>query len=109
MGLQFISNLGYEFSSIVFVHQLSQRGGTKAMQIQDGRHLRAIVYALIEEGRSRGELRTDIPAEKMFSILTCILHGCCMDWSLAEGAYDLTDYGMEKFRFALDALAADSR
>jgi AcrR family transcriptional regulator len=76
-GIDFVKQL-YTFKSNLFT--------TK------GRHMQAVLQAIIEEGQKTGELSTQMTPEETVRFLFISVRGIVYDWCLHDGQYDLPEH-----------------
>lgn len=53
------------------------------------RPMQAVLLRIVEEGQARGELQGEKTAEEIVDMLFVFMRGCCYDWCVKKGGYDL--------------------
>lgn len=56
-----------------------------------------LVKQIISEGQRRGEIRTDMAVEALAHLVLVIDRGILVDWSIENGKFSLSDYGIRFF------------
>lgn len=55
----------------------------------DSLPLHDLLRTVVEEGQSRGELTTELSSREITGMIFAFMRGCCYDWCLQNGAFDL--------------------
>jgi AcrR family transcriptional regulator len=80
---------------------------TEKILIDTSRYLHQLVQGLIEEGQAAGEVRTDVPAQRLAQLYNRAFRAVFLDWAIANEAYDLVKDGVEFCEvIALPAISA---
>ncbi|WP_071393452.1 TetR/AcrR family transcriptional regulator [Bacillus tuaregi] len=70
-------------------------------------HLHAnMVGKILDCGKSRGEIRSDISTEQLSQYLQAFIYGIMIDWLNHNGDYDIVQYGLQAVRAFLDMTKA---
>ena len=67
------------------------------------RPMQMVLSDIISEGMEKHELKTDLSAGGLVDYLFTVARGCCYNWCVLEGAYDLEDQIVKYTDLALKA------
>ena len=67
------------------------------------RPMQKLLSDIISDGLAKSELDTDLSADEMVDYLFTVARGCCYNWCVLEGAYDLEDQIVRYTDMALKA------
>ena len=60
-----------------------------------------ILRSIVEEGRSRGEIRRDVPTDDIVNDIIALERSCLLDWCLQNGSYPLTERSIRRVNIQL--------
>lgn len=75
-------NLGTGVQDLKLIMNLDQSGPT-ALPLHD------LLCSIIQDGQTSGELSEELSAREMADMLFVFMRGCCYEWCLQNGAFDL--------------------
>lgn len=88
------NEIGLEFISTIYASQIKDLK-TERFLIASERTYYQILEKLIEEGKSKNEIKQEIDTKHTVDLFTTCFRGTIYDWCLHKGEYDLAKYGGE--------------
>ena len=86
--------IGLEFISAIYASQIKDLT-TQRFLISSERTYYQVFGTLIEEGKAKNEIKTELSPEHTIRLFTSCIRGAIYDWCLNKGEFNLADYGME--------------
>jgi AcrR family transcriptional regulator len=86
--------VGLETLKILYVNNISEPGAEKIL-IDESRYLQQLVRLIVEEGQAAGELRADVPAQRLAQLYNRAFRSVFLDWAISDDAFDLVKEGLE--------------
>lgn len=86
--------IGLDFISVIYSCQIKDSTSHR-FSITPERKYYQILEKFIEEGKEKDEIKKDLSAEYIITILTTGTRGVIYDWCLSRGTFDLAQYGSE--------------
>lgn len=105
---QFNERFFLEATRVAYVYALENPG--KTMLASKERDYHHIIHEILEYGRQRGEIRTDIGLEEMAHVIVAHLWGCCFSYLIGfEQGKSLSDIEQREMKLIRDWLTAPVR
>lgn len=98
--------IGLEFISAIYASQIKDLTKERFL-ISSERAYYHVLVALIEEGKSKGEIKTALSAKHTIKLFTTCIRGVIYDWCLYKGEFNLADYGKEVTDMILNQIKAE--
>ena len=90
-------NVSPEFLCALYKSQLSNQ--TQENFLSTDRYYIKLVKKIIAEGQKKGEIRDDIPVDKLAHHVLVIERGIFVDWCVQAGSFSLGYFGAQSFEF----------
>ena len=90
-------NVSPEFLCALYKSQLSNQ--TQENFLSTDRYYIKLVKKIIAEGQKKGEIRDDIPVDKLTHHVLVIERGIFVDWCVQAGSFSLGYFGAQSFEF----------
>ncbi len=90
-------NVSPEFLCALYKSQLSNQ--TQENFLSTDRYYIKLVRKIIAEGQKKGEIRDDIPVDKLAHHVLVIERGIFVDWCVQAGSFSLGYFGAQSFEF----------
>ena len=90
-------NVSPEFLCALYKSQLSNQ--TQENFLSTDRYYIKLVKKIITEGQKKGEIRDDIPVDKLAHDVLVIERGIFVDWCVQAGSFSLGYFGAQSFEF----------
>lgn len=99
------NEIGLEFISAIYSAQIKDFK-TEGFLISSERAYNQLLEKLIKEGQAIKEIKPELTAHHIATILTSCIRGVIFDWCLYEGKFNLSDYGGEVIYMILNQIKA---
>lgn len=86
--------IGLDFITVIYSSQIKDSTSDR-FSITPERKYYQILERIIEEGKEKNEIKKELSAEYIITILTTGIRGVIYDWCLSRGTFDLAQYGNE--------------
>ncbi|HHW07503.1 MAG TPA: TetR/AcrR family transcriptional regulator [Clostridia bacterium] len=83
---RYVTVQGVDFTSQLMKSELST---TEKFTLNRERAIFTILHDIVREGQAKGQMRQDIPAEKITADLLRFARGIAIHWCISRGGYDL--------------------
>ncbi|HHY59059.1 MAG TPA: TetR/AcrR family transcriptional regulator [Clostridia bacterium] len=83
---RYVANQGVDFTSQLMKSELSTE---EKFTLNKERAIFTLLHDIVREGQEKGQLRPDIPAEKVTADLLRFARGIAIHWCISRGSYDL--------------------
>ena len=90
-------NVSPEFLCALYKSQLSNQ--TQENFLSTDRYYIKLVKKIIAEGQKKGEIRDDIPVDKLAHHVLVFERGIFVDWCVQAGSFSLGYFGAQSFEF----------
>lgn len=86
------AEIGLEFLTVIYSAQIRNQAFPN-FSITPQRTYYQALENFIEEGKTIGEIRADVPTDLVIRMITTGIRGAIYDWCLSRGGFDLAAYG----------------
>jgi TetR/AcrR family transcriptional regulator, fatty acid metabolism regulator protein len=97
------AEIGLEFLSIIYSAQIRDPAFPN-FSITPQRTYYQALEGFIEEGKSAGEIRENVPTDLIIRMITTGIRGVIYDWCLSRGGFDPAAYGRETIETLMQGL-----
>lgn len=95
--------VGLEFISVIYSAQIKDLSAER-IAIDTERKYYNILSILIEEGKKKNEIVSDMTVDEIKSVFTTCIRGAIYDWCLYKGDFSLSDYGNKILNILLNRI-----
>lgn len=86
-------NIGLEMLKLLYSNQLVH-SQTEKILVDRRRYLHTLISEILEEGRSRGHVRTDIDPDRLAQMFNRAMRSVFLDWAISDDSFDLVRDGL---------------
>lgn len=98
--------IGLEFISTIYASQIKDLK-TERFLIASERTYYVVLEKLIEEGKAKNEIKSEVITKDAIDIFTTCFRGAIYDWCLQKGEFNLAEYGGKIMDIMLNHIKSD--
>lgn len=88
--------VGLDLMKILITVNVAEPAAEKSL-IDTSRFLHGLVKGIVDDGQKAGQVRTDIPSDRLAAFYNRAQRSVFLDWAISDGAFDLVKAGAEFF------------
>ena len=102
---ELIAKQGIEFLRVIYPYMLQDKEFGDSMVLPERNFFR-IVRELIDNGKTCGEISSDIMTDQIISDITIICRGCEVDWCINRGRDSIRDHSVSAIKNYLRGISS---